>query len=324
MASPEWFFSTLAQSSAAIAGLVIAFSAVLYQLERQRREKRTDELREVLIDFQDEHHRQIKAYQLGFSKLLNVESKDRYDYITDNYSPIDQEREDVVQSLSSDNRIDHPKICYIWLNLFTIEDVLTNIQPSSDRSSHYLLSLEQFETLDDSIGELYYFFTTPDALSKIMDEFEEIFPGIDITKNVVQISAPYQDAILNAETTENHEIENDGGNDGVVFVSIQDINQYVASLNLDFQTAYAKKGRTILYPSQTVTGIVKISGILVMTGVFLPMVFLFTLPQTVSEITAGAWALLATQTLLLILNVVITGYLLFLVYQNLGTATDRS
>ena len=51
MAPPSQFFTALAQVSAAVIAFIIAISSVLYSIERERREQRTEQLRESMFDF---------------------------------------------------------------------------------------------------------------------------------------------------------------------------------------------------------------------------------------------------------------------------------
>jgi len=53
MTNSAWFFYTLSQGTAAIVGLLVSARLIQYQLERQRRERRTEDLREETKEFED-------------------------------------------------------------------------------------------------------------------------------------------------------------------------------------------------------------------------------------------------------------------------------
>lgn len=53
--SPAWFYSTLAQSTAAVIGLTIAFTISTHLSRRERRRKRTDDLKRETIEFSEKY-----------------------------------------------------------------------------------------------------------------------------------------------------------------------------------------------------------------------------------------------------------------------------
>ena len=55
MVSSAWFFSTLAQATAAIIGLTLAFTVSTHLSRRERRKARTDELRKELADLREKY-----------------------------------------------------------------------------------------------------------------------------------------------------------------------------------------------------------------------------------------------------------------------------
>ena len=55
MASAEWFFSTMAQTGSALLGLLISLVLVVHQLNQRERRKRTEELRDYLLDINNKY-----------------------------------------------------------------------------------------------------------------------------------------------------------------------------------------------------------------------------------------------------------------------------
>jgi len=55
MSSPAWFFSTLAQSAAAVIGLTVAFTVSTHLSRRERVNRKTERLRKELIDFRNRY-----------------------------------------------------------------------------------------------------------------------------------------------------------------------------------------------------------------------------------------------------------------------------
>lgn len=71
------FFTTVTQGTAAIAGILVGFRAVQYQLERQRRQENTDTVRTELRRLRKQHHDRINSIVRGFE--ANLESHIEYD-----------------------------------------------------------------------------------------------------------------------------------------------------------------------------------------------------------------------------------------------------
>lgn len=61
-----WFFSTLAQSAAGILAFIVAISTVIYSIKRQKRNERTDELREDLSKLSNQECELINHLHIGF------------------------------------------------------------------------------------------------------------------------------------------------------------------------------------------------------------------------------------------------------------------
>lgn len=82
MANPASYFSTLVQSSAAIVGFVVAFSTILYQLERREVNERTDTLREEFKQLSEKYEEVIN--NIKNSLYMNTERYDKdKDYLRD-------------------------------------------------------------------------------------------------------------------------------------------------------------------------------------------------------------------------------------------------
>lgn len=71
------FLTTITQATAAIAGIIVGFRAVQYQLERQRRQENTDRVRTELRRLRKEHHDRINSILGGLE--ANLETHIEYD-----------------------------------------------------------------------------------------------------------------------------------------------------------------------------------------------------------------------------------------------------
>jgi hypothetical protein len=152
MASPEWFFSTLAQSSAAIIGFVLAFSAVIHQLERQQREKRTDKLRDELIELRYKYGNVIHNMIL---LLTSIEPK--VTELEENGYKLEQTAvspEEVLNKFRNNSDILHPRSASISLFLSHVMGFLQRISADSGSTRDYLLSSDKFDMMRSAIEDI--------------------------------------------------------------------------------------------------------------------------------------------------------------------------
>lgn len=317
MAEPEWFFSTLAQASAAIAGLVIAFSAVLYQLERRRREDRTKELREKLIDFKTKYEGLIWGFQSAFRDLVSTQGDAPYDMIQfEEEENIKQDRESLIQTLENEDAIDQVRVWLIWIYLNEINRIMNKIDASKLPKEDYLISEDEFENLKTATDAISHYLHKPDGLDELMDtlspENNQIFVFSDIFEDF-----PNPPHAMGLEDW--YELEF-GGPIPEQFTgkNLHTMNVVFGSIRRDIRTIDKKRGYTILDYSPNVRNAVIASSALLIVGVFLPLMFLFTIPSSVPLPVVSGGRFLIIQCVLLILSAGITGYLLWLLYQNLS------
>ena len=138
MVSPTQLFSMLTQAVAGIVGFVVSFGAVLYTLERQRRERRTERLREELRDFKSTYENVINAIWLATAAApVTSDSVDEIDL----EQPEDQLR-DMIENEA--NEVDKILFSYHMMQLKTL---LEDINPEND----YLLPENDFQKFKNSI-----------------------------------------------------------------------------------------------------------------------------------------------------------------------------
>lgn len=143
MVDPAWFFSTLPQITAAIVGLLISLRAIQYQLEKQRRETRTREAHQDPLDFKEKYNDLLHSVAGVF------------------YHPPDNHVIGMAMNLLlSDDcnhlrialRTERPTQALYYHHLVRVGHVTrTEIEPSSDPKSHYLLSDPAFKRLAESV-----------------------------------------------------------------------------------------------------------------------------------------------------------------------------
>lgn len=143
MVNPAWFFSTLSQGTAAIVGLLVSARLIQYQLERQRRERRTEDLREEIQEFDEKFGHILSPMAGTFAKNADGSfwSQARFLWISG-----DELNLRIAMNSSM------PVVTMYWAHMVRISHILmTGIHPSSNPRAHYLFSEEEFNRLRESI-----------------------------------------------------------------------------------------------------------------------------------------------------------------------------
>lgn len=158
--SPAWFYSTLAQSTAAVIGLTIAFTISTHLSRRERRRKRTDDLKRETIEFSEKYQPIIDT----IAEILRTEGKFtpsnvRYDLIN-NSNP----------KQWADNQRDS-KVAIAWAYVSGISDLLDDID--------YLdaeLSSKQISEMNNAAREL-----TTNVIHPETDSSKEVYRSLKNT-----------------------------------------------------------------------------------------------------------------------------------------------
>ena len=121
-ASPAWFFSTLAQASAAIVGLTIAFTISAYTTRQEYRQNRTDRFQDELIRYQEK-------YQGILSNMSHeLREQSRFDTSKKRFRLSDDEEEDEVEEWAEDQQ--DTEVAKVWAHLSTASNILSEIEPA--------------------------------------------------------------------------------------------------------------------------------------------------------------------------------------------------
>lgn len=321
MAGPAWFFSTLAQVSATIAGLFAAFSVGQHQLERRRREDRTDRLRRALIDFRNEYFNVVRSmsFVAGNGGVT-----------TKNYLKSFQlETDELREAINNDPDQRGSDAPIIWAHLHRIQELLEETNPKND----YLLSPEQLETLDESLNWLYHYFDAHNEnnkqfyfeLSNLVteDRIPEDFYRDDVYDSGGGAVNP-EDDIKNwiiYESDGRHRTwagypPNDSGITGKNLFSFATALEYI---HQDFEGVKSRRGGTLLDWNPRIMKI--IFGICSMTlvGVFVPLVLLLTPSSMFEYLILDGNQLLAVQWATVVLTGVSFTYLLYQMVKSIQT-----
>lgn len=314
MASPEWFFSTMAQSVAAIIGFIMAFTAVLYSLERQRREERTDDLRAELIDLRDKYIDILDKIESAlFDRLFQDDIKDK---IGDKDA---QKRKKEIEEIIDEENIKNPDTMFFWWHVNRITNLLDDIEGSSDPMS-LLLDLDQMDKLRESIewitNRLHP--TDRDFLKQLYTELG----GKKDPKNVISTNILTE----KKEGLDPNMSERKATKDlkywfkqkstpriGVTGNDLRSWRYLFNALDSDFDKVDKIKGYTILDFSPNSKKIIMVSGVLTIPGIFLPLLFLLTGIETILSTTMVIYY----QIITFVLTTFLVGWLVLMVFNNL-------
>jgi hypothetical protein len=140
MVTPAWFYSTIAQASAAIIGLTIAFTVSTHLSRRERRRRRTDKAREEAIELK-------QRYQPLMDTIART-IKENADINVDNTR---YELEDVSSVESWASNKNAPISAQIWALTSGISQTLSDFTVLSAEPTR-----EQLAKLQNAVQELEY------------------------------------------------------------------------------------------------------------------------------------------------------------------------
>lgn len=311
MVDPAWFFSALAQSTASIAGLLVAARLIQYQLERQRRERRTEDLREEVQEF-DEKFGHILPPMTGTfagSSDLSFWSQTRFLWISGS---------ELNLNIAMNSSM--PVITMYWAHMARISHILmTGVHPSSNPQEHHLFSEKEFDRLRESITWLK---ENVDERSPFIDY---LYADLGIqgnkpyTKNILDPDPPgesLQDWLQrHQDYATRHSTLLSGKN-------LQSYQRVFGELHRDFQRLDSLRENTIITFKPGINPFLAKTVVLILVGVILPLVAITSsTPDVLAWLVIDSTLLYLYQMLLLIGTVVLTIVLLDDIQKEFGTTS---
>jgi len=307
MVEAHYFFSTLAQASAAIVGFVIAVAAALYSLERQRVERRTDEYRDALTEFRNRYGFAL----VTLDRMLEGEGGETTYQMTDDLSLDNDELEEIVREEYEEKPVTSLYLAHVR----RILGIFNRIGPEND----YVLTPDELEALRKSVYWMYIqFYNIGDEPNSAIKEFVKEMTGkyyseyddsADITLFGGEIETKgfspgqfqqwfkerraVESEILRPAPDEDDVLEiRDEYITGDNFGTIKIFSKYIWD---DFHKVLRESAGTVVHYEPGIRPVVKISTYLILVGVILPTTFLFSSP-----VTLPTWLILTIQVLLLV------------------------
>ncbi|GGL67086.1 hypothetical protein [Halocalculus aciditolerans] len=162
--SQAWLLSALAQATAAIVGLTIAFTISSYTTRREYVLSRTDRYRDEIIEFKEK-------YQYVFDNMaraLKESSSFRYENVRFN---LDED----IDSWAENQR--DPKTAEVWARISGIADALSDIEPNLNPD----MTREQVGMINKASEELpWYFGSGTDSSKQVYREVAGLNEDADL------------------------------------------------------------------------------------------------------------------------------------------------
>lgn len=301
MVAPEWFFSTLAQASAAIVGFIVALAAIVYSLERQRRDNRSDRLREALIRFKNRYYRVVRAISL----LAHEGGVTTKPYLKEMDFETDALHEKV--SRDSDQRGELAPI--FWAHARRVLKILDRVNPEGD----YLLTAGELDALRKSI----YWMKICVQIGGVL--WEQLYRDLTNQTSVDVGRSQYREDTIRAQdpTDPGNIIErwlkhdsggehrewagysdDDAGLTGQNMFSLATVLQY---LSYDIEEIEARRVGTLVDYNPNINKVLAGVAFMTVVGVFIPSIFLMTTPTASWPVLRGP-SIASVQVILLILT----------------------
>jgi hypothetical protein len=325
MASPEWFFSTLAQSSAALIGFIIAIATVQYQFERRRIDKRTEELR-------DELRKMKNKYRSIFTTISITLDDKGFDILANNHiHEYNKELTELVDEIHS-GKYENPRVIETAAYLARIGHLISQIKPSDNPRENYLIRKDKITELSElGIGMLIWFSTLEsqrkDGKSGIdfstfpsstfagrVDEdgtsISELAHELGINEEIEYTTDFFEeDGFTTGELNEitqflDEHFEPENHTSPLTGTNLISLNRIFLQFENDMSNVRSKQNDTLLDYEPKIKPILKISVWLAVAGVFLPTLALSTVP---TEFYLTGWALLVLEVGLVIAVVILLG-----------------
>ena len=255
-----WFFSTLSQGTAAIVGLLVSARLIQYQLERQRRERRTEDLREEIQEFDEKFGHILSPMGGTFARSADLSfwSHSRFLWMSDN---------ELNFEIAMDSSM--PVVTMYWVHMARISHILmTGIHPSPNPRAHYLFSEKEFDRLRESIT----------WLKKNVDErspfIEYLYADLGIqgnkpyTANVLDPDPPGESLQDWLQRYQNYATRHSTLLSGK---NLQSYQRVFGELHRDFQRLDSLRENTIITFNPGINPFLAKASALILVGVILPL-----------------------------------------------------
>jgi len=300
MPNPAWFFSTLAQATAAIVGFFIALATVIYQLERAEKRSKTEDLRDSYREFRDFYVPHFSVLSHHLLALINERLPDRVAESQD----LDERRRELLNG-----DFDMPHTIYLWSLVRDINHILESIGPAAEPENYELLNQEELEQLENLLTEYQEYFS--EGTSRVGGEeylVNELSSehGVDWGDivGVGDLTPLFHDYETISETFQ-VDIEREYFES---YTSIASFNGVCIDLMLSIQGKKHEMRNTILDEDPWLEPFFKKSMALTVVGVVLPIIALISPPVQIVVLQGGA--LVAYQTLLIFASVTLMAMLI--------------
>lgn len=321
MADPAWFHSTLAQSVAALIGFVVAFTAAIYTNRKQSENEQIRRVWDCIIRLKDNYLPPLKTLSLLIYNNVG-RNENWYDAFDDFSETSDAE----LVEWADEKQNDQSALAFAHLRR------IVSVLQATDTPSE--ISPSKFEKVLESTSILSSIFSHSQPGRELYDEltengteawdatiyWENIFEQDSGLESWFESNIPKSDSRRNRTPPEITGVT--GRNIYSMSIIIEEFRKSFISCVGDFITDYP--GETIYANS---IWVLRISGLLALLGIFLPLVMLITVPKNPGGLLIffeGIWSAvnkhqLLIQSLMLLVVTSLAGGLLYIVDQMVSS-----
>lgn len=324
MIEGEYFFSTLAQSTATILGLVIALSGVIHQLERQEVRRNTDSLKEELSKLSNKYHDIFELLGREFSK--NIE---KGGWFIDPDEALNDPKE-IKSEIYSAEDVENPNTVYIWHLISCVLYHLEEIRRERSKTEENLISLREMENLRscsviladifrniETNRELVEEFTSSNstALDGMVREISDEEKLADPSTIIIDSSSTTESirSWIKTRSTNRDDLDEIQGNE------IQSLSYIFEEFASETIGPYFKSYDSSLDYDPSINSLIRGGLGLSFFGIFLPILCLMRVPPSITTFSLTGTRLVIFQLLLLLASI----YFLYDILDNVWSNIDN-
>lgn len=246
----EWFFSTLAQVTAAIVGFIIAITMITYSLEKERRMNRIAEFRDLLNEFQ--------SYSIPFDQiqahLSRSDANSVDEYLFNNYG-----EENIKDEMFTEDFVNHPvPVRFYGLSLHIATTLFHDLRP-------WKRKVPGLKTIE-SVGLAAW------DLDKLLSEDESACLVYDSLTNSNNTPENFMEMQVFDSPIKWNERE---------IKSLEDVRELSSEMLKDYHKIRDRFPSVYSNHATNVYDVLNISVYLVLIGSFLPLLIMFTPPEPI-------------------------------------------
>lgn len=287
MPDVTWFFSTLSQATAAIVGLVIAFSASVFVVRREHR-------RDKIVQFQDH----MEEFQSTYEDILQEIARAMVHNMEFDLNEIDLEEYRKLEPEETKDKITN------WSENFG-NQYRAQMWASAIWTQRVIRDINQSKTISTIQDLLYELMIANDLATNILGSNESVGNASELYEEITGTIPDSEDYYYDDEILPRAYKLQKFVNDEVTYPSVEgSMYGLVSVYGTMFSTIASLSRRRSLAENggidDMIIDIIDRSLALIFVGVFLPLAFLVMVPEFFDVIVLDTWAITTIELMVLI------------------------